>query len=130
MSLIARVTDLIVDLGDATVDDLLPYLEGYARRQVINAMQNAASNGLVHVKGPARRLGGGRGSAPSRYYPGPGEGRRAAQRRIHRDIHTRPPASVWELAHSLQIPGTWPPVATPGRKFAPLGPWNEEGAAA
>lgn len=124
MSLISRVTDLIADLGSATVDELLPYLEDYTRRQVINAMQNAASNGLVHVKAPAQRLGGVRGSAPSRYFPGPGAGRKAPQRRIRRDIHSRPPASVWELSHSLQIAGTWPPVATPGRKFAPLGPWE------
>jgi hypothetical protein len=124
VSLISRVTDLIVDLGGATVDELLPYLEGYTRQQVIQAMQNAASNGLAHIKAPANRLGGGRGSAPSRYFPGPGGGRKAPQRRAHRDIHARPPASVWELSHSLQIAGTWPPVATPGRKFAPLGPWD------
>lgn len=44
----------------------------------------------------------------------------------HREIHTRPPASAWELAHGRQIAGTWPPEFQNARRFAPLGPWVED----
>jgi hypothetical protein len=124
MSLMRRVAAVIDDLGSANVDQVLPYFDGYTRKQILCAMQNAAEEGLIHSKGRIPRRGGPRnGSMPAPYYPGP-SARVAARKKVPaRDIHCRPPASVWELAHGLQIAGTWPP-ATVGRRYAPLGDWN------
>ena len=136
MSLLRRVVAVVERLGGASVEQVAPLLQEYTRKQVLGALHKAAFEGLVHTRGqlPKRGKGCGAGNLPSVYYSGSSPSfiaRKAevAARRA-RAMQARPPASVWELAHSLQIPGTWPPVATPGRKFAPLGPWNEEGAAA
>jgi hypothetical protein len=134
MSLIRRVVAVVEGLGGASVEQVAPLLQEYTRKQVLTALHKAAFEGLLHTKGllPKRGKGHGAGNLPSVYYPGPSPNFVARKEKVaaRRAIRTRPPASVWELSHSLQIPGTWPPVAAPGRKFAPLGPWTEEGAAA
>jgi hypothetical protein len=130
MSLTSRVADLVAELGGANVDQLVAFLPEYTRDQVINAMHNARTTGLIHCNGRVPRKGTPRnGSMPATYYPGPAPGKEAPKAAF-RAINSRPPASAWELAHGLQIPGTWPPQFENGRQFRLLGPWTEEGAAA
>lgn len=123
MSLTHDVCFLIRKKGSATVDSLLSELPGYTRSQVMNAMKNARTLGLIHTLNWANRNGKnvGQGRAPSAYYPGPKPTFYGLQpiEQPERDIKARPPASVWELGHGLQIAGDWPPAFEGGRVFVP-----------
>lgn len=43
-----------------------------------------------------------------------------------RGIYIRPPAAVWELSHSRQIANRWPPASNAGRRYSPLGSWDDD----
>lgn len=112
MSLRRLVAELVREMGSATVDELAERIDGYSRLQLCKALHNAALVKLVHcVRAP--RMGGPRyGSSPARYYPGTAE-----------EANYPPPAaSVWELAERPHR--RWPPSGA-GRKFQPLGSWEQ-----
>jgi predicted enzyme involved in methoxymalonyl-ACP biosynthesis len=87
MSAIQTVTALIEEIGAGTVDDILADMEGYTRRQVIKALDNAAYAGLITCDGyaGARKGPGARGSLPATY-------------RAIKKTQSRPAASVWHFA--------------------------------
>lgn len=47
MSLMSDVVRLVGELGEATGDDLVPYLPYATRRQILVALQNSANRGRV-----------------------------------------------------------------------------------
>lgn len=67
MSLIATVTAMVVTRGEATADHLLPALEGFTRKQVQAALQNATFAGRLSCDGPT--FGGRHGRLPGVYRP-------------------------------------------------------------
>lgn len=117
MSMVADVSRLIAKKGGATVDELVPEM-GCTRDQVMSALKNARNRGFVHTLGWRSRTGkGGPGRAPATYYPGPKPSNYAQLIQPERVIQARPPASVWELGHGLQIAGDWPPQFEGGRVY-------------
>lgn len=120
MSLTRRVAEMVQEMGCATLQEILPLLEGYTRMQVFHAMKNARSTGLVHCRGhvPLRGKGSGAGSAQATHYPG----RRDAK--PEKPKPPRPVASVWELG----TPRLDALPVMPGRQYQPLGGWTDEGA--
>lgn len=85
MSLVHHVTALIEEAGTGTVDTIMKDCPGHTREQVIRALGNARSTGLLHTVGYAGRPGRGKMAI---YAPAPKE--------------APPPrprvASVWEWA--------------------------------
>lgn len=66
MSLMTLLVDLIQERGQATVDDLMPEIEGYSRQQVLDALKNAAyRKRLDCITG--RRGAGRKGGLPGIY---------------------------------------------------------------
>lgn len=119
MSMVADVCRLITKKGGATVDELVPEM-GCTRLQAKDALKNAAKRNLIHIKGWKSRSGKGDGAGrlPPTYYPGPKPSDYAQlMQQPERVIRCRPPASVWELAHGLQIAGDWPLPFEGGRVF-------------
>lgn len=85
MCLTDTVIALIEEAQCATVDDLMPEIEGYTRQQVMTCINNAVSLGrLTRIRrgGP---ISGAGGSLPGIYGP-------AAQK-----ARPLPPNSVWQL---------------------------------
>lgn len=93
MSAIQIVTALIEELGSGTVDDLMPEMEGYTRRQIIKALGNAAYEGHISCDGYAgsRKGPGGVGAKPATY------------RAIRKQTSARPAASVWQFAEQCRL---------------------------
>lgn len=91
MSATQLVSALVEEMGHATVDDLMPEMEGYTRQQVLSALSNAVQTDLLECDGPGPRrgIGGGRGSLPATYRP-----KRATEQR-------RPASSVWHFAQQI-----------------------------
>lgn len=105
----------VLSRGVATIDDLQRQFPEYTRDQLQKALTNAKGRGLIgHVKrGVSRGRHGG--NEPSVWgAPGP---KPQPMPRV---------ASVWELG-SPRPASAWPEGV--GRKFTPLGGWNEEGTA-
>lgn len=77
MTVIHIVTSIVEDLGEATVDTVLPYVASYApskkitRAQVMAALHKASYLGQIKVVRAGVRLTGRRGSEPSVYGPTP-----------------------------------------------------------
>ncbi len=114
--LMAVVVDLVRERGPCTVDDLMgnPAVDGYTRTQVMKAMQGARERKRLDLMKRGGGRGQGVGNLPSTYCLGaaaPSPFPVAKQA-----IHVRPPASVWELGHGLQIAGEWPPAGE-GRSY-------------
>lgn len=85
----ALVIDLVEERGEATVDDLMPQIDGYSRKQVLDALKNAAyRNRLVCITG---RRGAGRkeGGLPGIY--------RIAEREKPAEPNLPRINSVWQL---------------------------------
>lgn len=111
------VADLVTEHGSADVNDLSAWLPQYSRTQLLDAMKTARKLGLIHCVEP--RKAGGAGWIPGRYHPGPMPDVMAAESAPPKDrvIAIRPPNSAWELAHCLQIAGSWPPAWEGGRVY-------------
>lgn len=84
MTATEEVVRLIERRGSATVDDILPDMEGYTRDQVWAALRWATYTRKIACDGGSRKVGGSRkgGSLPATY--------RAVKKPIV--------ASVWDLA--------------------------------
>lgn len=85
MSATQEVVRLIERKGSATVDDLLPDMEGYTRAQVLNALSWAQYRGLIESAGLPRKKG-------------EGVGRRTGLPATYRAVKKPIVASVWDLA--------------------------------
>ncbi len=123
MSLIHDVVNFVRAQGSATVDELCAAMSVYSRKQIGDALKNAKTRGYVHCEGRVPCRGAWRGgSLPSRHFPGP----KPPDFQVRREsIAMRPPASVWELSHSLQIAGSWPPASHEGRRYLLLSAGDE-----
>ena len=93
MSLVSEVVALIEEREAATVDDLLPDLEGYTRAQVMTALDYATTRRLITCDGPRgpKGLKGRGGSLPGVYRRKPQAASRLGVR------------SVWELAQRASV---------------------------
>lgn len=122
--LMAVVVDLVRRRGPCTVDDLMgdPAVSGYTRTQVMKAMQGARERRRLNLMARGGGRGKGVGNLPSTYSLGPN----APELEVEPDISARPPSSVWELGHGLQIAGDWPPRCESARIFNLLGGWNDD----
>lgn len=85
MNLTREAAALVIAAGAATVDDLMPKLEGFTRQQVMRALKAATDAGLIESDGWTGPRPGG--STPATY-------------RAIRPRRSRPAASVWELARA------------------------------
>jgi hypothetical protein len=106
VSLLVRVAHMVKERGAVTVDDLMP-LDGYTRKQVLIALQNARYKALIlsDGKGPT---GGTGGSTCAIYTPNPGVVLPAITFRgaYHKKAKPKPPEphrinSVFNLGQSL-----------------------------
>lgn len=93
MSLIQTVVAIIEEDGPASVDELVPQIQGKTRKQIMAALHNARHLGLLQVvTRPPRSGKPGSGSFPAQYgLPSPtGE-------IVRPELRRRPVNSVWEL---------------------------------
>lgn len=117
------VAEMVQARGSATADDLLPDLPAYSREKVLNAMKNARSAGLIHCRlAPRKGRVGVSGSDPAIHYPGACPKGMINGERV---APTRPQNSVWELAAGREIIWAGLPQVVAGRRFCPLGGWDE-----
>jgi hypothetical protein len=126
-SLVALVADIVAQRGTVTLDEMELMLPEYTRAQVQKALQNAQARGMARCAIPGK---GGPGRRASSVWAPP----LPKQPARDREISCRPPNSAWELSHSRQLLGEWPPAFPGARQYIPLGPWTEpnppEGASA
>lgn len=90
-----RIRPLVLELleahGPQTVDDLMRRVPGFARQQILAALQNARFLGEVDSeRGGWRTRGEGKGQKPATYTLRSSRSVRPSARRV---------ASVWELAN-------------------------------
>jgi hypothetical protein len=126
MSLMKMVVDMIAERGCGTVDHLMPKLaeSGYTRKQAIDAMQNARSQGFLWCE-PASKVGvSSKGPRPAVYWPGKKRADPFAALLVQKQDKPPPVASVWELGSPAAR--AWPPRFQGGRAYQKLGPWNED----
>lgn len=119
MSLRRTVAMMVQARGKATVDDLMQdgLLQGFTRKQVMQALDNARTIGLVVCAGKPSRVGAGPvGSLPATYYPAGVEVVRV--KRAEPKPIPKPVSCVWNLAgKTVDVP------SGVGRQVHPLGGW-------
>ena len=66
-----RVAEKVIELGRASVDDLVKYFPELTRVQIMRAMDNAKYRKLIVTIEPGKRLGHAKGVSPSVAGPRP-----------------------------------------------------------
>lgn len=110
-----EVARVVWGLGRASVDDVEAQLQGrYTRQQIIKAIGNARSRGLLEIvdRKPGQRHKG--------IYAKPGVIPRRAQ---HMLPVPRPVTSVFDIAEPKEIVPEWPLPFPGGRAVSVLGAW-------
>lgn len=122
MALREAVAEVVIQMGQGSVDDILPGFPGFTREQLVKALHNASRLGFIYCKGRKSRKGIPVGSnCAATYYPMPNAVERM-QAAAKRNEKPRLPmvSSVFELATPLAV---WPKGWT-GQVHRPLGEWN------
>jgi hypothetical protein len=127
MSLRYLVIKMITERGCGHVDNLMPELaeHGYTRKQVIQALQNAAYIGKLWTDGKSGQPGVARkDKRPSVYWPG----KRPAAMFAQLVKPSKPErvliASAWDWG-TPKPESAWP-KDLPGTTYTPLGPWHSK----